>query len=329
MTVWNDVVLSAIYTISPVHCGIGQAVGAIDLPIARDTATGFPVLPATSLKGVARDFFEKDEAMKPMISRLFGNSLEEAENSDQRAAGALAFTEGRLILFPVRSLNRPFFCVTCPLILERLYRDMRALGMKDFFPHGWKTSKLKAGQAHVSDETLTGKTLVLEDLVYQGGEVGVLPDVTQLARRLADLLPPDEKNTRERITNHVVVIPDADFTELIMRATPVRARIKLTEGKTTDKWIDEETGEVQSGNLWYEEFLPSECLFISFVGERRQRILFSGEEETDNKKNLEKAMPLFLKNRHLIEVVQIGGNETVGHGICFWTLWPGDEEKGS
>ena len=326
MSVWNDTVLSALYTISPVHCGIGQTTGAIDLPIARDTTTGFPILPATSLKGVARDFFGNDKLIRPEVSRLFGKTLEESEESDQRAAGALAFTEGRLILFPVRSLNRPFFYVTCPLILETLFRDMRALGLADFFPDGWKNSNLKPGQVHVSDETFSGNSLVLEDLVYQEAKVGHLPDVARLARRLAELLPPEEKNTQERIIDHVVVIPDEDFAELISRVTPVRARVKLTDGKTADKWFDEENEKMQSGNLWYEEFLPPECLFVSFVGERRQRVQFGAEQKAENSKEVEAAMSLFFRNRHLIEVVQIGGNETVGHGVCFWTLWSKDKE---
>ena len=56
MNLWRNITLSGIYTISPTHCGIGQACGAVDLPIARDASTQFPVLPATSIKGVVRDF---------------------------------------------------------------------------------------------------------------------------------------------------------------------------------------------------------------------------------------------------------------------------------
>jgi hypothetical protein len=36
------------------------------------------------------------------------------------------------------------------------------------------------------------------------------------------------------------------------------------------------------------------------------------------------AIRLGLVDRGRNKVVQIGGNETVGHGLYFWTLWSGD-----
>ncbi|HSR52011.1 MAG TPA: RAMP superfamily CRISPR-associated protein, partial [Acidobacteriota bacterium] len=62
MSAWNDGTLTAIYTLGPVHCGTGQTTGAVDLPIARDSSTDLPILPATSLKGVAREAFEANAA---------------------------------------------------------------------------------------------------------------------------------------------------------------------------------------------------------------------------------------------------------------------------
>ena len=50
MNVWLDCLLTGIYTLTPIHCGTGQTTDAVDLPVARDAATGFPILPATSLE---------------------------------------------------------------------------------------------------------------------------------------------------------------------------------------------------------------------------------------------------------------------------------------
>lgn len=47
MNVWKNTALIGIYTLTPTHFGTGQTTGAIDLPIARDASTDFPVLPAT------------------------------------------------------------------------------------------------------------------------------------------------------------------------------------------------------------------------------------------------------------------------------------------
>jgi CRISPR-associated protein Cmr4 len=325
MSVWQDISLWGIYTISPTHCGIGQASGAVDLPIARETSTGFPILPATSLKGVARDFFNRSSEARSQIPYLFGKDIETADSAECLEAGAIAFTEARLIAFPVRSINRPFMHVTCPLILERFRRDLRALGMAAFLPSKWRVSQLKPGQAHVSDNSLSGMTMVLEDLVYTGADVGSLDGVTALSNRLSLLIPEEEAETRARIVSGLVVIPDADFSDLIQRVTPVRARTKLTDGKTTDKWKNPETGEVQSGNLWYEEYLPSDVLFVSFIGERRQCKSISKNEVNNNSNARPPALNLFQSHQHLLKVVQIGGNETVGHGICYWTSWSKDK----
>jgi CRISPR-associated protein Cmr4 len=327
MKLWQNITLSGIYTISPTHCGIGQASGAVDLPIARDTSTQFPVLPATSIKGVARDFFERAGVKE--VERLFGKSLSDTEKAEELEAGAIAFTEGRLIAFPIRSLNQPFLHVTCPLILERFQRDLRALGLDASSNSSWQVTQPKPGQAHVAGAGLAGTTLVLEDLVYPQAGVTHMTAVSDLSKMLSHLLPQTEQQTRERLQDGLVVIPDVDFADLIQRATPVRARIKLTKGKTTTKWMDPETGEEDnSGNLWYEEYLPSDTLFVAFIGERRQRAFF---RETDNNaidKRIS-AMTLFKSHQEHLRVIQIGGNETVGYGLCHWTLGPEDGGKTS
>ena len=59
--------------LTPVHPGTGQdSSSVIDLPVAREAATGFPVIPASSLKGVLRDGRDDEQS-----NRLFG-SLENA-----------------------------------------------------------------------------------------------------------------------------------------------------------------------------------------------------------------------------------------------------------
>ena len=51
----KHVALVFLHALSPLHAGTGQGIGAIDLPIAREKATGIPYLPGSSLKGVLRD----------------------------------------------------------------------------------------------------------------------------------------------------------------------------------------------------------------------------------------------------------------------------------
>jgi CRISPR-associated protein Cmr4 len=305
MNVWNETAILGIYTLTPTHFGTGQTTGAVDLPIARDAATGFPVLPATGIKGVLRDYAGRGSqpSLAPKgIKDLFGGELDADNKAENLQAGRLVFTEARLLAYPVRSLNRPFLHVTCPLILEGLARDLRAVGGEALLKLGELSDKVE--KALVADPKLAQDTLVLEDLAYAGTEVAHSKAMEDLSKLLATLIPAVEKATRERFEKGLVVIPDEDFRTLLEYVVPVQARIQLTGGKTTDKWKDPATGKIESGNLWYEERLPSDCLFVTFIGERRGR-----ENGTAGLQDLMKAHAAFA-------VVQIGGNETVGNGLC-------------
>src|SRR5439155_282490 len=92
-------------------------------------------IPATSLKGTFDDEWNERARVKrkqaggteeevEVIQRsadgkwLFGET--EAENA---AAGALQFSEARLLAFPIRSAKGSFAWITCPLMLQRAVRD--------------------------------------------------------------------------------------------------------------------------------------------------------------------------------------------------------------
>src|ERR1051326_4223823 len=96
-----------IHALSPLHAGTGQGVGVIDLPIARETATGLPYLPGSSIKGTLRDSGEINEDERQVI---FGPPTEYAGDN----AGSAQFADARLLLLPVRSLAGTFAWVTSP-----------------------------------------------------------------------------------------------------------------------------------------------------------------------------------------------------------------------
>jgi CRISPR-associated protein Cmr4 len=290
----TDAIFTSIYTLTPTHCGTGQTSGAVDLPIARETHTGFPVLPASSLKGAARHAFRGRMSDPDEEEWLFGSDVDNKEGTKSEIKpGALVILEGRLLLYPLRSLARPFVYATCPLILERLHRDLRALG----FTPDWEVPALQQ-RLEVMDPSLAGNALVIEDLAYRPEEVVALLNGDRLTEFFASLLPPEESSTRNRLKQSLVVTPSDDFADVIRRVAPVQARIRLTKEKTT-------TGE--DGNLWYEETLPSDCLFGVFLSNRRR--LSDGRDPCD----------VFLRYLNKERSMQLGGNETVGQGYCWWT----------
>ena len=301
---------TGLYTLTATHCGTGRAAGAVDLPIAREGHTGFPLVPATSIKGVLRDLAEGRRGGKPWSDferqRLLGTDPPGEHGSEERLeAGQLVLTDGRLLAFHVRSLQAPFLWVTCPLVVERWQRDRRALGLEVASP---STDSLTPGSLElpaVAGPSPGDDSLVLEDYFYRNVS-WAHPTLALLARRWLRLLPPGEAAARTGLARKLALIPDADFCALVRRTTPVNARVQLTGGKTTDRWRNPDTGRDESGNLWFEETLPSDCLFSVLVTSRRR-----SRDDVVTLRQL-----LVGQNAR---VIQIGGNETVGQGLCWWS----------
>jgi CRISPR-associated protein Cmr4 len=65
--------------------------------------------------------------------------------------------------------------------------------------------------------------------------------------------------------------------------------------------------------MWYEEVLPADCLFGVIATERA--VQGNGQEPGH-------AVKRFLEHLSTQASVQIGGNETVGHGLCWWSAAP-------
>jgi CRISPR-associated protein Cmr4 len=339
--------LLGIYTLTPTHCGTGKAMDAVDLPIAREGHTLHPILPSSSVKGALRSASER-AGWGGRVRGWFGPELR-AGQSDELEAGNIVFTDARLLAFPVRALHTAFCWVTCPLILERFYRDLLAFDAARFWPSSkdnplhpshedWDGHRNKVRVA----EHVTGGALVLEDLVFSSTDLVVQRSgLGTLAQAFGALLGPAEGGTRKRFTRDLVVLPDADFADLVVRTMPVQARIRLNDKKTT-------SGD--GGNLWYEETLPADALLSVFAlardGARGADTLTTlidaagrpaptsnagagksgnpgkpapaatGAEAVDQSgaaAAADESVPLLFSRP-----IQIGGNETVGQGFCLW-----------
>lgn len=285
---------TGLYTLTPTHVGTGRAADAVDLPVMREEHTRHPLLPSTALKGVMRDHFERAMGRDSgQVKKLFGPPPPKRnESSEALERGDLIFTDAHLLAFPVRSLSAAFYWVTCPLVIERWRRLRRvwSLAVVGPVPEG----RVTATFAHPG-------ALVLEDHVLGADALasGPNPELKVVAEVWGKLLPADD-GIAQKLVDRLVCLRDTDFSHLVQRCTSVQARIQLTEGKTTDKWRDEQ-GKEHEGNLWYEESLPPDCLFSALIAGRNgtaaQVVTQLGEPGTR---------------------VQIGGNESVGQGICWW-----------
>lgn len=254
-----------IQALTPLHAGTGTALGAIDLPVQRERHTGWPTVPGSSIKGVFRDAARRNPGVD--VERAFGKERGEQDDGGF-AAGALSFTDARLLAFPVRSLYGVFALVTCPSALARWQRDAELAGKTLKIP----TAMPGAGEACVvqGSPCVSRGELILEEFKLSLKALpGSLP------------IPPIPGMDPRRL----VVLHDDDFSHFAHNATEVTARIGL----------DHETKTVKDKALFYEEFLPAECLLYCLV------------IRSARSNGLEWEPPRF---------VQIGGDETIGKGLC-------------
>lgn len=124
--------LMTVLAATSVHAGTGAQLGAVDLPIQRERHTEWPTLYGTGLKGVLRDEVRrlKEPWPDPKIAAVFGPDTEKGERGSEqdRYAGALAISDARLLLFPVRTVGYAFAWITCPLAVARFARDAAHAG---------------------------------------------------------------------------------------------------------------------------------------------------------------------------------------------------------
>ena len=104
---------------TPIHPGAGRGMGVVDLPVAREAATDYPVLVGSSLKGALLDKMRTTSADDAAVR--FGT---------KEHAGDLLVSDARLLLLPVRSLTGSYRWTTCPHLIERYRRDLARAGVR-------------------------------------------------------------------------------------------------------------------------------------------------------------------------------------------------------
>ena len=286
-----------IHCLTATHPGSGTALDVVDLPVQRERHTRWPTIPGSTLKGVLR-----------AATKSGGTDWEQTAFGPDRSnaadyAGAISISDARILAFPVRSLKGVFAWVTCRGVLDRLRRDLKIMGFcKDPF----------LGQIDVEDSfvlcpensplLIDGGGMLLEEFDFErkGDDQGV-------AEWIADNTVIDAA-TAERIKSNLAVISDDNFGHFVRHATEVSARIGL----------DSETRTVKEGALFWEEHLPPETLFYAMVMSSNSRRRDDDSKAAEILEGLRNALP---------ETLQIGGNATLGKGLCAVRMGTGEEKQ--
>lgn len=267
---------------TPVHPGAGQDIGFVDMPVAREAATDYPVIVGSSFKGALRDLAYQSAHAAAVLDQL--EEIEAKNRAKERAdtlfgrqdnAGPMLVSDVRLVLLPVRSLTSHYKWVTCPHLLERLCRDLRRAECEGGNP-SFQSIQVEQGRYLGAGES----SLFLEERQFTRG--GELPNgiVEVLGKLIA------HNDTRNRLADQVVILNDNDFAWFARFGLAVNARNVLDSEKKT------------SQNLWYEETIPPDSLFYSLLADR------NGGNSLDEVQKLFNTRPY----------IQVGGNETVGQG---------------
>lgn len=272
-----------------IHAGTGQNVGTIDLPIQREEHTGWPCVFGSAMKGAIRCHAETRGGMKAAaIKQIFGP---ESDNASDHA-GALAITDARILLLPVRSLTGHFKLATCPAVLTRLLRDLELIGK----PASYITPDEPIAEALATPAG--GDPLFLEEFQFTQAKVDLSDLITVLSGFGI------EENV---LNNQLVIMRNDDFKYFCDNATAVTPHIA----------IDNERKTVIGGALWYEESLPPDTLLYTILLGNASRDKAQDPMSADTV--LDEITGMFA-NEGKAPYLQIGGNETVGMGWCKVTV---------
>jgi len=301
---------------TPIHPGSGSELGVVDLPVQREKHTGFPKIEGSGIKGCMREAFESSERtakigndnveVKKWVKLVFGPA-----NGDEHA-GCIAFTDARILFFPVKSLKGIFAWVTCPMVLERFKDDMKIAGidMRDFPPIKKKTCP-PGSQVSVKEKERNKILAVFEEFTFELTED---EETKKLACWFASRIFPQQETAmsynpynfwRKKLERDLIILENDDFEHFVSASTEIVARTVIDDVKGTAK------------NLWYEEYLPSDTILYSIamvtpprVERKEEKGPFGGSSPQDEAKRVieyfEEGVP---------PIIQIGGNQTVGKGI--------------
>lgn len=275
--------LISLFAETAIHAGAGSSTGVIDLPIMRESHTGWPCVFGSAVKGALRCKAEQQQLES--LNDIFGPDTKNAADH----AGALSVGDARLLLLPVRSLTSHFKWVTCPALLNRAEADARRMGKAT---PGFNLPTLGENEALIADKD---DALYLEEFHFNAKQA----NLTNLIDWLAGFVP-DEAHFKQRLEQQLVIVHDDLFAHLAQYATPVTPHIA----------INNDTKIVKDGALWYEETLPAETLLYIALAANDTR---KKGQALPAAQILAQTLTLFPANAPYL---QLGGNETVGMGWC-------------
>ena len=294
--------------LSPVHPGSGSDLGIVDLPIQREKHTSFPKIESSGIKGVIRENY-RDKISEAERNIIFG-----PKNGDAHQA-ALGFFDARILFFPVKSVKGIFAWITCPDVLLK-FQEIMSIAGKTITDSNEKIPLDEIPANRVTNESdifvEEKNSIILEEHLISNVQDD--PLLSRFANWFSENAFDDSAllaYQKIAIIKKMAVIENDVFRDFVSLSTEVIARTKINS--------DTGTVDSQSGSLWYEEYLPVESILYSAVM-TSQPMTLSPPEALDN---ADKVMNKVTASWP--EIIQIGGNATIGKGLMKPSLLKEDQ----
>ncbi|MCC4766891.1 type III-B CRISPR module RAMP protein Cmr4 [Methanosarcina sp. DH1] len=288
--------------VTPLHNGSGEGLGFVDNPILRERTTQFPIIQASSIKGVLRDSY--DERGSPYVELFFGPPPGKGE----KHSGAISFGDGQILAFPVRSVRGCFVWITSPHVLWRFYEKLCLMRLETQFPKindsmkqihsGLKKAMIcPSGKNELCMQKET--EIFLEEFPVTFVES---VEIENIAKVIGEKVYGNVEDSflKSEFEKKLVLLDDDTFRYFITNATEIVPNIRIGDSGTT-----------KDGSLRYTEYLPSETIMYSTLIFEKSRKEDQPLKATDVKRNFTKNPPL---------TIQIGGDATIGKGIVKLSL---------
>jgi len=282
------------YAISPIHAGSGAATSTVDLPIQRERHTNWPHIQASAVKGAMRAHYRKfadgNNNVDDMINLIFGSD----KDNDEGRQGFDQDLPGAISISDAKLFAFPMRSNIAPFVWVTCPSVLKRLNSDLEFVHQSPLKNIQEvnkEQAVVLRGTISGDVF-LEDAVVTVKNGSNEPQFSQNFPQAERLL----------------LISDEMFDYCVSSCTEIQTQIK----------IDSDKGTAAEGALRYQELLPADTLLYSIVYYSQSAGL--NELQADMiKQHIEDVIKDFI---------QIGGDETLGRGICKISWLKSENGKG-
>jgi CRISPR-associated protein Cmr4 len=277
-----------IYLIEPftnMHVGSGKEnSGIVDNMVQRDVLSGYPVINSTSLKGALKEYFKSIEKSDDIIKHIFGKGNEKEDGKEkeegENTPGKFNFFSANLLSIPARSDKFSYLNASSIDILTDFLNIVALLEGNDKKIMSKNDSDALYKLAEFGCKADADAFCLIPEI---DGAIVEFYKIKALYCNSDNYFTGEEiKILQQWLGERFVIVKKDIFKENITGKLPVIARNHLNNGQST--------------NLWYEEIVPRQTRFYTFISAK----------EGDWK------APDYNFN---INAIQIGANASVGYGF--------------